>query len=87
MDAAEEQLGKTTFLRECLQCSRCDADPSMGLVEQVKQAGVELSSCPQLNAWWKRVKKRPSFKNVFGPAISPLTVLTLVLPTVFKVML
>lgn len=56
------------------------------LVEQAKQTKAELSSRPHLNAWWENAKARPSYQVVFGPAASPKTLLTMVLPAVVKVM-
>ena len=52
--------------------------------EQAKQAKVELASRPNLKAWWKEIKQRPSL--ACGPAVSLVTLLTMVLSAVSKVM-
>ncbi|KAL0032767.1 hypothetical protein WJX79_008801 [Trebouxia sp. C0005] len=87
LDAAEGQLSKTSFLAgDTYSAADVMLTCTVFLVEQAKQAKVELASRPKLNAWWKGIKQRASYKEVFGPATSPVTLLTLVLPAISKVM-
>lgn len=87
LDAAEAQLGKTAFLAgDSYSPADVMLTCALFLAEQAKQAKVELASRPNVKAWWKGTKQRPSFKVVFGPAVSPVTLLTMVLPAVSKVM-
>lgn len=88
LDAAETQLSKTIFLAgDTYSAADVMLTCAVFLVEQASQAKTELACRPNLSAWWKGVKQRRSFKVVFGPATSPVTMLTLVLPAVIKVMI
>ena len=42
------------------------------------------SPTPQVSDYWNRIKERPSFKTVFGPAMSGATAATAVLPGLAK---
>lgn len=87
LDAAETQLSKSAFLAgDAYSAADVMLTCAVFLVDQAKQSKAMLTSRPNLLAWWKRMKTRPSFKVVFGPATSPKTMLTQVLPAVIKVM-
>lgn len=87
LDAAEAQLSKTAFLAgDTYSAADVMLTCAVFLVEQAKQAKLELAPRPNLSKWWKGIKQRPSYKAVFGPATSPVTLLTMVLPAVSKVM-
>lgn len=87
LDAAEAQLSKTAFLAgDTYSAADVMLTCAVFLVEQAKQTKLELAPRPNLSKWWKSIKQRPSYKAVFGPATSPVTLLTMVLPAVSKVM-
>lgn len=87
LDAAEAQLSKTAFLAgHTYSAADVMLTCAVFLVEQAKKTKVEFASRPKLKAWWKVVKQRPSCQVVFGPATSPVTLLTMVLPAVGKTM-
>ena len=87
LDAAEAQLSKTAFLAgDTYSAADVMLTCAVFLVDQAKQTKAEMASRPNLNTWWKGIKKRPSYKVVFGPATSPVTLATQVLPAVTKVM-
>lgn len=87
LDAAEAQLSKTAFLAgDTYSAADVMLTCAVFLVEQAKQTKLELAPRPNLSKWWKGIKQRPSYKPVFGPATSPVTLLTMVLPAVSKVM-
>ena len=87
LDAAEAQLSKSTCLAgDSYSAADVMLTCTLFLVEQAKQTKAELACRPNLQAWWKRSKARPSFQVVFGPATSPKSMLTMVLPGVIRTM-
>ncbi|GBF89455.1 TCHQD class glutathione S-transferase [Raphidocelis subcapitata] len=85
LDEAEAQLTKTPFL--------AGSDYSMAdvmMTPVIFRTGVAgqtkdlLAPRPKVSDYWDRLKARPSYQKVFGPALSGATAAGLILPAVAK---
>lgn len=85
LDDAEVQLGKTPFLAGS-EYSMADVMMTpvifrTGITGQTKEL---LAPRPKVSDYWNRLKARPSYHKVFGPALSGATAAGLILPAVAK---
>lgn len=85
LDKAETQLGKTKFLAgDAYSMADVVMTPALFRIHTVKKDTELIGPRPKVGEWYGRVKQRPSFKEVFGPAESPLTAAKLLVPSLIK---
>lgn len=85
LDDAEAQLGKTQYLAgDDYSMADVMMTPVIfrtGIPGQTRQL---LEPRPKLSDYWTRIKGRPSFVKVFGPAMSGATAAGCILPALVK---
>jgi glutathione S-transferase len=88
LNEAEQQLGKTQYLAGgAYSIADVTFTPLLFRLGMGGKTAYYLDPRPHVSNYYNRMKQRPSFQEVFGPASSKLTLAKTILPALLKVQL
>eukprot|EP00879_Flechtneria_rotunda_P013342 GHRR01013932.1.p1 GENE.GHRR01013932.1~~GHRR01013932.1.p1 ORF type:complete len:174 (+),score=85.15 GHRR01013932.1:450-971(+) len=88
LDDAEQQLAKTPYLGgNAYSAADVVLTPLIFRLGMAGKTGEYLKPRPNVSNYYDRMKARPSFQKVFGPAQSKLTAARCILPALVKAQL